>query len=466
MKWLAVVALVACDANPSKLDHIAQPGAAAKPELPLVFDAAAVDAWVASQIAERGTTGAALVVVRDGKTVLAKGYGKAVGDVAVTPDTPFALGSVSKQFLCTVAYALADKGQLAMTDPVAKWYPQATRAGDVTLADIGGHTAGYRDYYPLDYVDARMAKPIAPDDLIAQYATMPLDFEPRARWSYSNTGFTILGRVVEKVAGKPYSQLLDEVIFKPLAMTTATTKKPAQSASGHVSFLIDGAKAAPLEAEGWLFGAGDIWASANDVAKWDLAVADGTLLSVESRKALATPRTLTDGRSTNYSCGFGVRLGTETVLQQSGWVGGFHTRNIIIPRTRSAVILLTNDEYTNATDIADRIAQLITAENSAPTMSSPADVAVRDFVTKLQGGTVDRSVLGDDANQYFDDARVRASAAKLAAYGAVTKVKIDSRGERGGLEVTTFTLTFPASTLSGWMFRSPDGKIRQVLFSN
>lgn len=471
--WLVLCgALLACGEHPSKLDAVLapKPATAAKPAWPLTFDAAAIDAWVAAHVAERGAIGAALVVVRDGEVVLAKGYGKQRVDAAapVTPDTPFALGSVSKQFACVLAYRLADQGLLAMTDPVAKWYPQLTRAADITLADLGGHTSGYRDYYPLDYVDARMQQPIAPDDLIAQYAGMPLDFEPRTRWSYSNTGFQILARVAEKVTGQRYGELLAAHIFQPLGMKTASIVRPPDAVvSGHVSFLLDGARPAPLEAEGWLRGAGEIWASANDLATWDLAIAEGKLLSPASQRALATPRALAHGRGTGYSCGFSVRtVNHETVLQHGGWVGGFHTRNAIIPRTKSAVVLLTNDEYTNVTPVADRIVALLTAEDAAPAIAGPpAADAVRDLVMQLQRGTVDREKLGDDANAYFDDARVATAAKTLGPLGAPS-VTINTRGERGAMEVTTFTLAFPKKTVTGWMFRSPDGKVRQLLLDN
>ena len=465
----AVLALVACRENPSKLDEIAAPKPATeKPAFPIAFDAAAVDTWVGAQVAARGAVGASLVVIRDGKVVLARGYGKLRGDAddAVTADTPFALGSISKQFLCTAAYQLVDNGQLAMTDAIAKWYPSVTRAADITLADIGGHTAGYRDYYPLDYIDARMAKPIAPDDLIAQYATLPLDFEPNARWSYSNTGFVLLARVVEKVAGKPYDTLLDETIFKPLGMT-ASTARPANAASGHVSFLLDGAKPTPFEGDGWLFGAGDIWASANDVAKWDLALLDGKLLSPASHRALATARPLANGKSSGYSCGWFVSTNRgEVVLSHSGWVGGFHTRNAIVPRTKAAVVLLTNDEWTNVTDIADRILGLIITEDAAPVVAGPpAADAARDLILALQRGTLDRTKLGDDLNAHFDDARIAAAAAKLKDLGPPT-VTAMARRERGGWEVTPLSIAFPSKTVTATMFRSPDGKIRQLLFDN
>lgn len=470
MRWLAVcLALVACKENPSKLDQLT-PGAKPKlPTAPVAWDASAVDAWVGARVADRGAIGAALVVVRDGKTVLAKGYGKERGDAnkEVTPDTPFALGSVSKQFACTALYMLADRGQLAPADPVAKWYPDLARAADVTLADLGAHVSGYRDYYPLDFVDERMTKPIAPDDLIAQYAkTIPLDFEPRTRWSYSNTGYVIIGRVIEKVSGMPYGKALEDWIFTPLGMT-ASIARPPNAASGHVSFLLDGAKPAPLEANGWLLGAGDIWASANDMAKWDVAMSEGKLLSPESQRAIATPRSLANGRSAGYSCGFFPRIVRgETVLSHHGWVGGFYTFNAIVPRTKSAVVLLTNDEYTHVVDVGDTILSLITIDEATPVIPGPpAEEVLRDLIGQLQKGTLDRSKLGEELSAYFDDARVAASATKLRDLGTPV-VTVTSRSERGAMEHTSLSIVFPAKTVTASMFRSPDGKVRQLLFSN
>ena len=472
MWWLAVcLALVACKENPSKLDALSgsKPTPPPAPTAPLAWDAEAVDAWVRSRVGETGAVGAALVVVRDGKTVLAKGYGKTRGDAneAVTPETPFAIGSLSKQFVCAAVYMLADRGQIALTDPVAKWYTDVNRAEDITLADLGAHVAGYRDYYPLDYVDARMTKPIAPDELIAQYAkATPLDFEPRTRWSYSNTGFVILARVVEKVSAMPYGKAIEQWIFQPLGMTASTTRPPS-AASGHVSFLLDGAKPAPLEADGWLLGAGDIWMSATDLAKWDVAFAEGKLLSPAAQQAIATPRPLASGRSAGYSCGQFVRLFRgETVLSHTGWVGGFHTYNAIVPRTRSAIVLLTNDEYTGVVDIGDRLLTLITMDEAIPKIAGPpaADVA-RDLIVALQRGKLDRSKLGDDLSAYFDDARVAAASAKLRDLGTPT-VTVTWRNERGAMEHTTLSVAFPSKTVSASMFRSPDGKIRQLLFEN
>jgi CubicO group peptidase (beta-lactamase class C family) len=405
-------------------------------------------------------------VVRGGKTELARGYGvrRAGGRAPIDADTPFAIGSVSKQFACAAALTLADEGKLAMTDPVAKYYPALTAAEQITLDDLGGHLSGYRDYYPLDYVDGRMARPIAPDDLLARYAGRPLDFKPRARSSYSNTGYVLLARIVERAGGTPYGTLLAERFWKPLGMTRTTLGRPAEAATGHESFLLDAPAPAVAEADGWLLGAADIWASANDLARWDIGLAAGTVLSEAARRAMAEPHVLASGRGTGYGCGLGTRqIAGETVLVHSGWVGGFVAHNAVVPRTRTAVVLLVNDQHVDLADLHDRVLRLALEDPSAiPPIAKPADEAVRELVLQLQRGRVDRSTLGEDFDAYLDERRVAAAAPALRALGE-PKVTLVSRGERGGMEVTYLSIVFPKRTVSASMFRSPDGKIRQLL---
>src|SRR6185295_12921177 len=132
--------------------------------------------------------------------------------------TLFAIGSVSKQFTSAAVLLLAEEGKLSARDPVAKYYPTLTRAKEITLLDLMNHVSGYPDYYPLDFLDRRMKKPIDPDELLRQYAGGKLDFEPDSRYSYSNTGYILLGRVVEKVSGESLGAFLTRRIFKPLGM--------------------------------------------------------------------------------------------------------------------------------------------------------------------------------------------------------------------------------------------------------
>ena len=223
--------------------------------------------------------------------------------------TSFAAGSITKQFTCACIFLLAEDGKLSVRDPVAKYYPDLTQAKDITLYDLMTHAAGYPDYYPLDFVDRRMQKAIEPDQLIKEYAGGKLDFAPGSRWSYSNTGFVLLGRVVEKASGKSFDQFLGERILKPLGMNdTYYDPKPDQKglAIGHSAFALGPPEATPREAPGWIHAAGALYSTPSDLAKWDLALVGGKLLKPESYRLMTTPRELTDGRVREYGCGIGV----------------------------------------------------------------------------------------------------------------------------------------------------------------
>lgn len=313
---LTVPWLLACGAPTPAPAGPEQPATASAvspepPSKPQHFDVAAIDAYVAAQVERKGFVGLSLAIVRDGELVLARGYGKSslATGAPVEPDTTFAIGSVTKQFTCASVLLLAQDGRLARTDPVAKYYPAATRAADITLDHLLANTSGYPDYYPLDFVDERMARPIEPDELIARYTAGPLDFEPGSRWSYSNTGFVLAGRVVERVSGEPLGDFMQRRIFGPAGMQHAAFE-PAPGgpgmATGHTSFALGAPVPAVPEARGWMHAAGAIYASATDLARWDLALMGGGLLQPESWRGMITARGLSDGDVTDYGCGIGV----------------------------------------------------------------------------------------------------------------------------------------------------------------
>ena len=169
------------------------------------LDTEELDQFIANEMLQKKLVGLSVALVRDGKTVFAKGYGQTAlrNGKPVTTETPFAIGSVTKQFTCACILMLAEEGKLSVNDAVAKYCPDLTSAKEITLLDLMNHVSGYRDYYPLDFVDRRMLKQITGDDLLKEYAGMPLDFAPGTRFSYTNTGYILLGRVVEKVSGEP-----------------------------------------------------------------------------------------------------------------------------------------------------------------------------------------------------------------------------------------------------------------------
>ncbi|HWE40014.1 MAG TPA: serine hydrolase domain-containing protein [Isosphaeraceae bacterium] len=451
-------------------------GADKATEPPKTWDAGAVDAYVAGWVKREEVGGLGLAVVRDGKVVLARGYGRRSleGGQPVEPETSFAIGSVTKQFVCASVLLLAEEGKLSVDDPVSKYFPDLTRAGDITLAQLMSHTSGYPDYYPLDFIDRRMARTIEPDALIRKYASGPLDFPPGTRWSYSNTGYILLGRVVEKAGGMPLGRFLETRLLKPAGMTTAALDpEPSAGAStrarGSTSFALGPAEPAVPEGSGWLVAAGGLWASAPDLARWDLALMEGKLLKPESFRRMTTPVTLKDGRTRNY--GFGVVVDHrdgETILAHGGAVSGFRATNIVLPRTKSAVVVLTNSEGAGASRLANDLAALLIRDEAPPGVPKVAGPTAKQatlaFFHALQAGEIDRKTLGEEFSVYLNDARVRDASARLKLLGDPSSVAADDPRERGGMEVTPVHLTFPTIKLRGLLYRSPDGKIQQLLF--
>ncbi len=439
------------------------------PKLPRSFDVKAIDAFLAAQVRQSDRVGFSVAVVKDGQVVLAKGYGKrslADGRL-VEADTLFAIGSVSKQFTCACILLLAEDGRLSVRDPVAKYYTNLTRAKDITLLDLMNHVSGYPDYYPLDFVDRRMAKSIDPDELIRQYAGGKLDFEPGTQWSYSNTGYILLGRVIEKVSGETLGTFLARRIFTPLGMDHSFYEldpSDPRLAVGHARFALGEPEVIGPEAGGWLGGAGGIYSTPGDLARWDLALIGGKVLKPESDALMTAPRTLAGGKVTDYGCGLSIKIqGGRQVLSHSGAVSGFNAWNGMVPSTRSAVIMMCNLEGGYGSLPGQVFSLLLRESQTIPVITGPAAAeTAKAAFADLQRGKVNRQQFSEEFNHFLTDEKIAGAAKRLKGHGTPTKVEVISSHERGGMEVTMTRLTFKAGALRVQMYRRPDGKIEQL----
>jgi CubicO group peptidase (beta-lactamase class C family) len=463
MKRLLLAAIVSIAAS--------VPAAAQQAAPPINADQ--IDSIIRMNIAEKHIIGVSVGIMQNGKVVFARGYGVAniQSQTPVTPQTMFAIGSVTKQFTCSSIMMLQEQKKLSITDPISKWYPRLTRAHDITLRDLGGHLSGYRDYYPLDYVDREMATPEPADTIILRYATRPLDFEPRSRWSYSNTGYLILGRVVEKVSGEPFGAFLATHIFRPLELTR-TAYEPAPNgpgmASGYTSFgLSDPIDAVP-EAKGWAGSAGAIWSTPTDLLTWDLSLLNHTLISPTSYAFLTTPQRLTDGRSSGYGCGEGINdRGPALSFSHGGAVSGFVAQNTVIPSTKSALVVLSNSDFSPVGALnQELLSKLMPRGVDVPVVhgASALDAATK-FLSDLAQGRVDRSTISPDFDAYLTADKLSTAQRSLNALGPIANIKVAGLRERGGMEVAIVTFTVGSTPAQGLMYRDPDGKIEEFLFS-
>jgi len=452
-----------------------------------------LDASLARELARRGGVGASVAVVRDGRIALEGNYGRRSLDAdarRVDETTMFGIGSVTKQFTSVAILLLAEDGKLSVDDKVAKYYPGLTKASDITVLDLMNHVSGYPDYYPLDFVDRRMMKAVAPDALLKKYAGGPLDFEPGTRWSYSNTGFVLLGRIVERASGRPLGAFLKDRIFSPLGMQHTDYDPHAADprlARGYTSFALTPLQPATSEGPGWVGAAGAIFSTAADVARWDIGLMEGRVLKPVSWALMTKPRALANGRSTGYGCGLAIaqRHGV-TVLTHGGALSGYVARNTMIPQSRSAVVALINDEDGPlANSLVDRALEILLPPDSrdapvtrgpsaagadrgeVPHVNGPAPAeAAKAFFRKLQSGTVDRSELSEDFSVFLTPEKARAAAERLASFGPPTGADVRSVGERGGMEVASVRLAFPSRRIDALMYRTPDGKLQEFLLFN
>jgi len=431
--------------------------------------AASIDRIARSVLATTGVPSASVAVVRDRRIVFAQAYGDARLDprVPAMPRMRYGIGSISKQFTAAAMLLLQEQGKISLGDPVGKYVSGLARGNEVTIRQILSHTSGYQDYWPQDYVMPGMLKPTAPQQILETWATRSLDFEPGSEWQYSNTNYVLAGLIIEKVAGEPLWRFLSERIFTPLAMTSVANiderALPAGDATGYFRYALGPLRPAPKEGPGWLFAAGEIAATAEDLAKWDLSIMTETILTPASYRELESEIRLTSGVATNYGLGVYARLVSgHRRLEHSGEVSGFTAENLVLPDDGMAVAVLTNQD---AADAAGDIGRQITTrliDELAPADQAQTDAARRMF-DGLRQGKIDRALLTDNCNAYFSVQAVADYAASLSALGEYTTFTPTGSLLRGGMVYRSFSVRFPARSVTLSVFEMPDGKIEQFL---
>jgi CubicO group peptidase (beta-lactamase class C family) len=452
----------------------AQPApAAAVPSLRSLAPAD-LDAFITRTVADQNAIGVTVGVMQDGKVIFSKGYGLAniSSKTPVSTNTIFAVGSVTKQFTCAVALQLEQEGKLKFDDRLSRHRADFGHANEITLRDLGNHVSGYRDYYPLDFVDRPMAKDIAEEELLKTFTARPLDFEPGSRYSYSNTGYLLLGSVSSLVSRTPFEQLLQERIFTPLGMT-ATRYEPRRGApglaDGYTPIGLGPAEVSIPEGRGWIGAAGGIWSTPEDLMKWDLALMDGKVLNEQSWKRMTSARELKGGRSSAYGCGQQLRdRGPLLVLLHGGAVSGFGARNAMIPATRSAVVVMANADWAGGVldTIQDAVlARLMPAADAPKIAGLPARDAALEMLRQIRSGTVDRSLLAGEYSAFLTPERLAVMSKSLRDAGEISQVESGPIGERGGLEVSTLRMLAGTTPIRSLMYRAPDGKIEEFLFN-
>jgi D-alanyl-D-alanine carboxypeptidase len=432
------------------------------PELQQKIDQIAADTLAKSEVPS-----ISIAVVKDGRIAYVHAYGNASLDPAAPAKTEmrYSIGSVSKQFTATAILLLQEQGKLSLDDKVAKFVPDLTRANEISIRQLLSHTSGYQDYWPQDYVFPMMLEPVTAQKILQIWAHKPLDFDPGTQWQYSNTNYVIAGVIVEKASGVPLMQFLREKVFVPLGMSSVSdvneSKLGNADPTGYVRYALGPQRAAPKEGKGWLFAAGELAMTPQDLAKWDISIMDQKILRPASYLSLESETLLKNGMGAQYGLGIGVYdRGGHRVLAHSGGVSGFSTQNTMFPDDRAAVIAITNEDASNASAAVVRdIAPLLLAKDD-PTVADKAAQA-RKIFDGLQHGTVDRSLFTSNANAYFNERALQDLSSSLAPLGAPEQFVEISQSLRGGMKMRAYSVKFSKQTLQVVTYEMPDGKLEQ-----
>ena len=305
--------------------------------------------------------GMLVAVVSEGEVLYMKTLGVAdiENQIPITDSTVFEIGSVSKQFTAVLILQLMEQRQLTLDDKIQKYLPEIPGEWyDITIRQLLGHTSGIPDYESIASYGIYKER-LPAHEIINIAHSAPLDFEPGEKYRYSNTGYFLLARIIERVAGQSFSEMLSNRIFKPIGATVMRDSDPntiiKNRCSGYARTM-SRIENRPANEPSTALGVGGLVSDVHDLVKWDLALYGNEVLSEESKKLMWTPGVLNNGERTNY--GLGWRLDPYKGNREQyhyGMTAGFVANSTRFPDRKLTFIVLANRHQLSISRILKRV---------------------------------------------------------------------------------------------------------------
>lgn len=334
--------------------------------LPAFSETSDYESWLDESFPADGS-GATVLLMRDGEVLFRGSAGLADIELGVPmqPDHVLRIGSITKQFTAAAILLLQDRGKLNVADEITRYLPDFPTQGErITIAQLLSHTSGIFNYtdLPSYWRGGLLRTDISVDELINLFADQPLQFSPGSEFSYSNSGYVLLGAIIEKVTGKTYAESLRTEVFAPLKLHDTHyggLQIVPRRASGY-SVGPDGQyrNALPISMT-HPYATGALLSTVDDLARWNAALFDGGLLSEESINAMSTATQLDDGSVTEYGYGLYVRERDGlNVIGHTGGIHGFSSSELWLPDQRVYAVVLSNLENSGkANELVWRLVQ-------------------------------------------------------------------------------------------------------------
>lgn len=433
-----------------------------------------VDKFVRVVMQERKVPGVGVAVVKNGKVIKKQSYGLANIElnVPVSADTVFEIGSVSKQITGAGIMLLVEDGKINLDEKIKQYLPDTPDAWkNVTVRNLLTHTSGIKSYTAIG-TGFELTKRLKRDEFIKALATYPLDFETGSRYSYSNSGYNLLGFIIEAASGKSYWDFMRERIFQPLGMTQTFDRDPKyivkNRATGYE--LENGSYIGRDYDLTDLFAAGAFISTVGDLAKWDAAWRNDTLLKKESKTQAWTPFVLSDGKPYPYGFGWSVAdFRGHKLIGHSGSTAGFSAQILRFTDDDLSVIVLINQGTgTFAGMIARGIAKIYIPAISLKAMKPQTDADTKltqtfsDALRELTENKFNAELLTDNLIKSLSTNRAKANNQRIASFGAVKNLTFVGSEVSGNSKIYRYKAE-TAKRLFLWRFAvNADGKISEM----
>ena len=336
--------------------------------LPLITNAQSTPAsdTLIHELVKPDGPGAAWLVAKDGAVIArgARGMADLEKQEQLTPEHVFRIGSITKQFTAVAILQLVEAGKLKLNDPITKYVDGAPATwSKITVQHLLAHTSGIKSYTGMDAFDpATQQKRVTAAELLEFFKNEPLEFEPGTKWDYNNSGYVLLGMILEKVSGRSYGDYVEEEIFQKLGMRNSSygrdDVKVDRHATGYMKVDEKWDVPSPLSMT-WPYAAGALLSTVDDLYAWNTAVMNGKLIGKDLLQQAHTELVLPDGDSTRYGFGWSLsRLQGSRTIEHGGGINGFVTNAIYLPEEEVYAVVLTNQEADLADDLSARLAAI------------------------------------------------------------------------------------------------------------
>ncbi|HVV53889.1 MAG TPA: serine hydrolase [Mucilaginibacter sp.] len=332
-----------------------------------------IDSLVAPQFAGN-QPGVSILVAKKGQIVYEKAFGSANIELNVParPDMTFDLGSITKQFTAVAILQLAEKGKISLQDSIQKYIKNFPSKGyKISIENLLTHTSGIPDYMQLNVSDPYLVrKDFSPEAVIDSFKNLPLEFEPGTKFSYSNSGYFLLGYIIRQVTGESYGKYIQDNIISPLGLNHTFYNWPNQIIPGHVNGykIVDGQY---QKADFWSatlpYAAGDLVSNVGDLLKWHQALYAGKVLKKQTLEKAFTPFVLKDGTSTGYGYGWGINNFSGVLsIGHGGAITGFRTSEQYYPQEDVYVAILGNCDCTPVDELSVSVSSIALRKSLQP----------------------------------------------------------------------------------------------------